>query len=98
MMTTMERPQTVRLGLEIAVAVSFAAVPGTSIRGSSARPTASGTPPTPGTTSSVSGWGGRLRLESLPLYLLGSGGEAPWSKFCVPGMALMLEVEVLCGP
>src|SRR5215471_5849383 len=33
------------------VTVSFAAVPGTSIRGSSARPSASGTPPTAGKTS-----------------------------------------------
>jgi formylglycine-generating enzyme required for sulfatase activity len=38
-----------------------------------------------------------LPLESLHLYLLGPGGEAPWT-ICVPGMALMLEVEVLCGP
>jgi hypothetical protein len=44
---------------ETVVNVSFAAVPGSTIRGSSARPTASGSPPTAGTTSTASGSGGR---------------------------------------
>ena len=71
--TTTERPRTARHGpVAIAVAASFAAVPGTTIHGSSARPTAAGSPPTTGTTwASVSG--GRLPLKSLPLYLLGPG-------------------------
>jgi len=38
------------------VGVSYAAVPGSAIRSSSARPAASGTPPASGTSSSVSGW------------------------------------------
>ena len=57
----------------IVVAVSFAAVPGTSIHGSSARPAATGTLPATGTATSGSVSGGRLHLESLPLYLLGPG-------------------------
>jgi hypothetical protein len=64
-MTTLERPRMARLGHPAAVVtVSFAAVPGTSIRGSSARPSASGTPPTAGTTSLGSVSGGRFPLES----------------------------------
>jgi tetrahydromethanopterin S-methyltransferase subunit G len=47
------------------VTASFAAVPGTSIRGSSARPSASGTPPTAWTTSLGSVSGGRLPLDRL---------------------------------
>jgi RNA-directed DNA polymerase len=45
------------------VAVSSAAVPGTTIHRTSARPTATGTPPTTGTTTSVSGWPERLSPE-----------------------------------
>ena len=51
---------------EIAVAVSFAAVPGAAIRGASARPPATRAPPTIGATMSGSVSGGRLPLESLP--------------------------------
>src|SRR6516164_3184308 len=62
---TLERPRMARLGHPAdVVTVSFAAVPGTSIRGSSARPSASGTPPTAGKTSLGSVPGGRLTLES----------------------------------
>src|SRR5258708_12507113 len=63
--TTLARLRMARLGHPTAVVtVSFAAVPGTSIRGSSARPSASGTPPTAETTSLGSVSGGRLPLES----------------------------------
>jgi formylglycine-generating enzyme required for sulfatase activity len=51
----------------IATAASFAVVPGTSVRGTSARPPAAGSPPTSGATFWASGSGGRLLLESLPL-------------------------------
>src|SRR6516165_4092329 len=63
--TTLERPRMARLGYPaVVVTVSFAGAPGTSIHGSSARPSASGTPPTAGTTSSGSVSGGRFPLES----------------------------------
>jgi len=45
------------------VGVSSAAVPGTTIHRTSARPTATGTPPTTGTTTSASGWPERLSPE-----------------------------------
>jgi len=45
------------------VAVSSAAVPGTTIHRTSARPTATGTPPTTGTTTRASGWPERLSPE-----------------------------------
>ena len=53
-------------------------------RGTSAPRTATGSPPAIGTSSSVSVLPGRLRLESLPLYLLGGarGAEPPW-RFCI---------------
>src|ERR1700730_11893408 len=64
--TTLERPRMARLGHPAGVGTaSFAAVPGTSIRGSSARPSASGTPPTAWTTSLGSVSGGRLPLDRL---------------------------------
>jgi hypothetical protein len=44
----------------------------TGSRRTSVRPTASGPLPTFGATSSDSGSGGRLPLNSLPLYVLGS--------------------------
>ena len=47
------------------VAVSSAAVPGTTIHRTSARPTATGTPPTTATTTSVSVWPERLSPELL---------------------------------
>jgi len=57
---TTERRQTVQPGpAEIAVPVSSAAGPGTTIRRSSAPPTATGTSPTSGTTLWASGLGGR---------------------------------------
>jgi hypothetical protein len=43
---------------------SFAAAPGTTIRGGSARPTATGTPPTTGTTIRVSGLGARFTARA----------------------------------
>jgi RNA-directed DNA polymerase len=45
------------------VGVSSAAVPGTTIHRTSARPTVTGTPPTTGTTTSASGWPERLSPE-----------------------------------
>jgi RNA-directed DNA polymerase len=45
------------------VGVLSAAVPGTTIHRTSARPTATGTPPTTGTTTSASGWPERLSPE-----------------------------------
>ena len=83
MTTIAERPEMVALGqkVEKQVAVSFVAALGTTIQSSSARPTASGSPPTIGTTTWASGSVGRLLLESLLLYLLGSRGEAPGRIF-----------------
>jgi Sulfatase-modifying factor enzyme 1 len=83
--TTKKRPQMVRRGRaeEIAVAVSFAAVPGSSFHSSSARPTATGTPPDSGRPTSGSVSGGRLPLESLPLYPLGPG-RSPGRNFLRP--------------
>ena len=81
---TTERPQMVRRGpVEIAVAVSSAAVPGSTIHGTSARPSATGAPPSSGATILASGSGGRLPLESLPLYLLGPG-RSPGRIFLRP--------------
>ena len=69
MTTTTERPQTVRRGpVEIAVAVSSVAVPGTALRSSSARPTATGSTPATGTTALASVSGGRLPLEASHRY------------------------------
>ena len=51
-------------------------------RFSSAPPSASGTPPAIGTSTSVSVWPGRSPLESLPLYLGGPGGWPPGVLFC----------------
>jgi hypothetical protein len=48
---------------KIEVAVSFAEVLGTAFRGSSARPTGAGSPPSSGTITSASGSGRRLRCE-----------------------------------
>ena len=74
--TTLERPWMARLGHPAGVVtVSFAALPGTSIRGFSARPSASGTPPTAGTTSLGSVSGGRLSLESPTATRRGSDGQ-----------------------
>ena len=51
--------------------------------------------PTTGTASSVSGLPGRLRLESLPLYLWGPGAK-PWSFFGVAPMTR--RIETMKGP
>src|SRR5437870_3357194 len=60
---------TARLGHpEIAVAVSSAAVHGSTIRGTSARPAAAGSTPSAGATTSAFGWGGRLQQPD-PGYL-----------------------------
>jgi formylglycine-generating enzyme required for sulfatase activity len=55
---TTARPRTAPHGWKagMIIGVSSAAVPGTSFRGSSARPTATGAPPTSGSTTSASGW------------------------------------------
>ncbi len=60
------------------VAVSSAVVPGSTIREASARPSATGTPPTTGSTASASVSGGRLPPSSLPLYPEGPRCVAPW--------------------
>ena len=65
--------QTAALGRKVAmqVAVSSAAVPGATFQSTSARPTASGTPPTTGTSIWASGSPGRLLpLESFALRRL----------------------------
>jgi hypothetical protein len=65
--TTAGRPRMVRCGrADIAVAVSPAAVPGPTLRGTSARPPATAPPLRNGTTLWASGLGGRLPVESLP--------------------------------
>ena len=60
----------------IAATVSSAAVPGTILQSTSARPAAAGSPPITGSAASASVSGGRfLPLKSLPLYLLGPGAS-----------------------
>ena len=49
-----------------------------SFRGTSVRPTATGTPPAIATPATGSVWPGRSPRESSPLYLGGPGGGAPW--------------------
>src|SRR5215475_15669540 len=63
--TTAERRRTARHGRQAATALaaSCAAVPGTTNRGSSARPTANGTCPPAGTTMSASGSRGRCTYK-----------------------------------
>ena len=66
----------------IAASGCCAAVPGTALRGSSAPPTAAGSPPATGSAASGFVLPGRSRLESLPLYLVyGVQGRSPWSIF-----------------
>ena len=61
-------------------AASSAAVPGTSLRGTSVRPTASGTLPSTASTFSGSAWPGRfLRTLIFTAFLLGVQGRSPWS-------------------
>ena len=69
---TRGRRRTARPGPRaIAVSVCFAAVPGATARGICARRSATGTSPLSGTTSTASGSGERLRLDSLDIYLCG---------------------------
>ena len=76
-------------GMGIAAGGWCAAAPGTANRGTSAPPSAAGTPPAAGAAMPGSALPGRSRLESLRLYLGGPGGEAPWSirsgVFAAPG-------------
>jgi hypothetical protein len=78
--TTTVRQRTERPGSKAAIPrpVLCAAVPGSSVLRISARPPASGSPPAAGSTSSASGLGGRLPLNSLQLYIFTSWvqGEA----------------------
>jgi hypothetical protein len=78
--TTTARLWTDRPGSKAAIprSVLCAAVPGTTILRVSARPPASGAPPTAGPTALASGLGGRLPLNSLQLYIFTSWvqGEA----------------------
>ena len=68
---------------EIVPYVCCAAAPGSSLRTSSARRTATGTRPGTGTTTTRVPFGpdNKLKPASLPLHLLhgGPGGNAPWS-------------------
>ena len=64
----------------IVASAFFAAVPGASLRGSCAPPTATGTPPSTGTTTSDSALPGRFseaKAYFLSLYLLGVQGAKP---------------------
>ena len=62
----------------IAAGAFCAAAPGAAFRGSSAPPSAAGSAPGAATSASGSVLPGRSPLESLPPYLGGPGGEAPW--------------------
>ena len=76
------RPRTARPGpAGTAKDACCAAAPGPTYPGTSVPPTASGTPPAIGTTTSVSVWPGRSPLESLTLYLGGPGGWPPGRFF-----------------
>ena len=70
------RPTARRGPLLTAVAVWFAAVPGSPIRRTSAPPSAAGTKPTAGAATSVCGSGEHLPLKSFSSLPLGSQGEA----------------------
>src|SRR5438045_1309128 len=68
--TTAARRSTARLGhLAIVVATSFAAVPGTLVRGVSAWPSAAGTLPTIGVTTKAFVWPERLLLLESQILL-----------------------------
>ena len=78
MRTMQGRRVTVERGSEAIAAFAWrAAVPGTTYRGSSVPPTATGSSPGTATTTLVSALPGRLLPESLPLYLWGSRGQSP---------------------
>ena len=77
----------------IAVAVSSAAVPGTSVLSTSARPPASGTPPTSGATTWASGSGGRLPLEPVRSRVGRARPERP-----EPSMMSTVGARVTGGP
>jgi hypothetical protein len=66
--TTVIRVTAARDHPEIAVAGSFAAAPGSTIRGSSARPSEARISPPTEPVSSASGSGGLLRPKHLPPY------------------------------
>jgi hypothetical protein len=82
--------------VEMQVAGSCAAGPGTSFRTPSARPSAAGSPPACGTTFSASGSAGRLALESLPLYLWGPGAKPLVELF--GGIGAMSDNSKRTGP
>jgi hypothetical protein len=92
--TTGRPPMAWRGSVVTAICVAFAAVPGSGSQRASAPPPARGTPPVPGTTTSAYGSGGRLTLESLSLYLLGSG-RSPGLFF--EGMAPMIDTSKRAG-
>ena len=77
------RPRIVRLGQQGTVRyVCFAVVPGSMVRGCSARPIAAGTPATRGTASLASVLGGRSRAWNLCLFVSwGSSGPEALTDF-----------------
>src|SRR5262249_51526760 len=89
-------PPTARRGQQEATATSgsFAAVPGAAGLRSSPRPAGGGTKPATRPTAWASGSAGRLPLESLPLYLWGPGGEAPWT---LPRRAAVFVDKIIKG-
>lgn len=73
------------LGYRVVTSTSAlsSAAPGSSIRGSSARPIATGTGPSSGTSIWGFGCPGRLPLDSLPHYVLGfPKGRSPLWPLC----------------
>jgi hypothetical protein len=100
--TTLTTVGRLRMALHGPVAIattgSSAAVPGSTILSTSAPPPAAGSPPLTGTTIWASGWGGRLSLESLALYLWGPGGEAlvgsAWSTSDLGPQSTELRIRV----
>ena len=84
------RPKPLKPGRPL-VAASFAAVPGTTIQTTSARRTATGTPPTTGTTTWVSGSPARFPPEPAP---------SRWRRVCAkrPGPSMMSTVGAPTAP
>lgn len=81
----------------IAAAVSCAAAPGSLLQSTSAPRAAAGTPPSLGSTTSVSASAGRfLPLESLPLYLLQGPGAKPLAEFFAAVLSLGGGGGVVC--
>ena len=85
-MTMRARRRTAALGWRAVIAGSAycAAVRGATYRGSSVPPSASGTASGTGSSPSASALPGRLRLESLLVYLGGPGAEPPAGLFRGP--------------